>query len=177
MNNQVTFNDKPKTSSSNTQKHEVHQKVQQTNVPVIHSTGVNTSTEASRSKPRSNTKKNRIMPAKSENKKKVEDTNKSVWTKVNLVDSSISSKRVVINSNSAYVCKTCNKCLNSASHEMCVVNILNSVNSTPTVKIVLNKGKQIWKPKGKLSDNSLNTTKLIWQQDQAGLESNGKTIY
>ncbi|GJV90171.1 retrovirus-related pol polyprotein from transposon TNT 1-94 [Tanacetum coccineum] len=163
---QVTFNDKPGTSSSNTQKHEVHQKVQQTNVPVIHSTGVNTSTEASGSKPRSNTKKNRILPAKSENKKKVEDhprTNKSVWTKVNRVDSSISSKRVVINSNSKSVCKTCNKCLNSASHEMCVVNILNYVNATPAIKIVLNKGKQIWKPKGKLSDNSLNKTKHVWK--------------
>ncbi|GKB13754.1 hypothetical protein Tco_0847677 [Tanacetum coccineum] len=163
---QVTFNDKPGTSSSNTQKHEVHQKVQQTNVPVIHSTGVNTSTEASGSKPRSNTKKNRIMPAKSENKKKVEDhprTNKSVWTKVNRVDSSISSKRVVINSNSESVCKTCNKCLNSANHEMCVVNILNSVNATPTVKTVLNNGKQIWKPKGKLSNNSLNKTKRVWK--------------
>ncbi|GJY73942.1 hypothetical protein Tco_0478373, partial [Tanacetum coccineum] len=163
---QVTFSDKPGTSSSNTQKHEVHQKVQQTNVHVIHSTGVNTSTEASGSKPRSNTKKNRILPAKSENKKKVEDhprTNKSVWTKVNRVDSSISSKRVVINSNSESMCKTCNKCLNSASHEMCVVNILNSVNATPTVKIVLNKEKQIWKPKGKLSDNSLNKTKQIWK--------------
>ncbi|GJT24047.1 hypothetical protein Tco_0893984 [Tanacetum coccineum] len=161
---QVTFNDKPGTSSSNTQKHEVHQKVQQTNVPVIHSTGVNTSTEASGSKPRSNTKKNRIMPAKSENKKKVEDhprTNKSVWTKVNRVDSSISSKRVVINSNSESVCKTCNKCLNSANHEMCVVNILNSVNATPTVKTVLNNGKQIWKPKGKLSNNSLNKTNRV----------------
>ncbi|GKD11159.1 hypothetical protein Tco_1190844 [Tanacetum coccineum] len=67
---QVTFNDKPGTSSSNTQKHEVHQKVQQTNIHVIPSTGVNTSTEASGSKPRSNTKKNRILPAKSENKKK-----------------------------------------------------------------------------------------------------------
>ncbi|GJX34867.1 hypothetical protein Tco_0246424 [Tanacetum coccineum] len=163
---QVTFSDKPGTSSSNTQKHEVHQKVQQTNVHVIHSTGVNTSTEASGSKPRSNTKKNRILPAKSENKKKVEDhprTNKSVWTKVNRVDSSISSKRVVINSNSESVCKTCNKCLNFANHEMCVVNILSSVNATPTVKIVLNKGKQIWKPKGKLSDNSLNKTKRVWK--------------
>ncbi|GJU26794.1 hypothetical protein Tco_1165415 [Tanacetum coccineum] len=128
---------------------------------------VNTSTEASGSKPRSNTKKNRILPAKTENKKKVEDhprTNKSVWTKVNRVDSSISSKRVVINSNSESVCKTCNKCLNSASHEMCVVNILNSVNATPTVKIVLNKGKQIWKPKGKLFDNSLNKTRQIGNQ-------------
>ncbi|GJY33256.1 hypothetical protein Tco_0417725 [Tanacetum coccineum] len=281
---QVTFNDKPGTSSSNTQKHEVHQKVQQTNIPVIPSTGVNTSTEASGSKPRSNTKKNRILPAKTENKKKVEDhprtnnhemcvvnilnsvnatptvkivlnkgkqiwkpkgklsdnrkkvalgklncgyqwrptgkkfalgemcpltklsvqcrtghplvsgltavstgpvrfgndhfgaimgygdyvidhprTNKSVWTKVNRVDSSISSKHVVINSNSESVCKTCNKCLNSANHEMCVVNILSSVNATPTVKIVLNKGKQIWKPKGKLSDNSLNKTKQVWK--------------
>ncbi|GJW95772.1 hypothetical protein Tco_0175444 [Tanacetum coccineum] len=163
---QVTFSDKPGTSSSNTQKHEVHQKVQQTNIPVIPSTGVNTSTEASGSKPRSNTKKNRILPAKSENKKKVEDhprTNKSVWTKVNRVDSSISSKRVVINSNSESVCKTCNKCLNFSNHEMCVVNILSSMNATPTVKTVLNKGKQIWKPNGKLSDNCLNKTKRVWK--------------
>ncbi|GKG28492.1 hypothetical protein Tco_0406819, partial [Tanacetum coccineum] len=67
---------------------------------------VNNSTEASGSKPRSDTKKNRILPAKKENKKEVEvhlRTNKSVWTKVNRVDSSISSKRVVINSNSKSV--------------------------------------------------------------------------
>ncbi|GKF35803.1 hypothetical protein Tco_0112561, partial [Tanacetum coccineum] len=133
---QVTFSDKPGTSST------------------------------SGSKPRSNTKKNRILPAKTDNKKKVEDhprTNKFVWTKVNRVDSSISSKHVVINSNSESVCKTCNKCLNSANHEICVVNILSSVNATPTVKIVLNKGKQIWKLKGKLSNYSLNKTKQIWQ--------------
>ncbi|GJY85473.1 hypothetical protein Tco_0499499 [Tanacetum coccineum] len=46
---------------------------------------------------------------------------------------------------------------------MCVVNILNSVNATPTVKTVLNNGKQIWKPKGKLSNNSLNKTKRVWK--------------
>ncbi|GJY31402.1 retrovirus-related pol polyprotein from transposon TNT 1-94 [Tanacetum coccineum] len=144
----------------------VRVELEKTNVPMIHSTRVNSSTEASGSTPRSNTKKNRILPAKTENKKKVEDhprTNKSVWTKVNRVDSSISSKRVAINSNSESVCKTCNKCLNSANHEMCVVNILNSMNAVPTVKIVLNKGKQIWKPKGKLSDNSLNKTKQVWK--------------
>ncbi|GJU27572.1 retrovirus-related pol polyprotein from transposon TNT 1-94 [Tanacetum coccineum] len=39
--------------------------------PRVRATGVNTSTEASGSKPRSNTKKNRILPAKTENKKKV----------------------------------------------------------------------------------------------------------
>ncbi|GJX64718.1 hypothetical protein Tco_0299061 [Tanacetum coccineum] len=163
---QVTFSDKPGTSSSNTQKHKVHQRVQQTNIPVIPSTGVNDSTEASGSKPRSNTKKNRILPAKKENKKEVEvrlRTNKSVWTKVNRIDSSISSKRVVSNSNSKSVCKTCNKYVNSASHRMCVVNILNSVNATSTIKTVLNKGKQIWKAKGRLSDNSLYKTKRVWK--------------
>ncbi|GJW18855.1 retrovirus-related pol polyprotein from transposon TNT 1-94 [Tanacetum coccineum] len=163
---QVTFSDKPGTSSSNTQKHKVHQRVQQTNIHVLPSTGVKDYTEASGSKPRSNTKKNRILPAKKENKKEVEvrlRTNKSVWTKVNPVDSSISSKRVVINSNSESVCKTCNKRVNSASHEMCVVNILNSVNVTPTVRIVLKKKKQIWKPKGRLSDNSLHKTKRVWK--------------
>ncbi|GJS47208.1 retrovirus-related pol polyprotein from transposon TNT 1-94 [Tanacetum coccineum] len=46
---------------------------------------------------------------------------------------------------------------------MCVVNILNSVNATSTVKIILNKGKQIWKPKGRLSDNSLYKTKRVWK--------------
>ncbi|GKE36172.1 hypothetical protein Tco_1455494, partial [Tanacetum coccineum] len=79
---------------------------------------VNSSTEASGSTPRSNTKK---------------------------IGSCLLRLRIRIN------------------HEMCVVNILNSVNVTPTVKIVLNKGKQIWKPKGKLSENSLNKTKQVWK--------------
>ncbi|GJS28797.1 retrovirus-related pol polyprotein from transposon TNT 1-94 [Tanacetum coccineum] len=155
---QVTLSDKPGTSSSNTQKHKVHQRVQLTNIPVLPSTGVNDSTEASGSKPRSNTKKNRILPAKKENKKEVEvrlRTNKSVWTKVNRVDSSISSKRVLINSNSESV--------NSASHGMYVVNILNSVNVMPIIRIVLNKEKQIRKPNGKLSDNSLSKTQRVWK--------------
>ncbi|GJX32606.1 hypothetical protein Tco_0242461 [Tanacetum coccineum] len=106
-----------------------------TTVPLPSSLVVNTSTEASGSKPRSNTKKNRILPAKSENEKKVEDhprTNKSVWTKVNRVDLSLSL-------------------------------ISCSMNANPTVKIILNNGKQIWKPKGKLSHNRLNKTKRVWK--------------
>ncbi|GJR07629.1 retrovirus-related pol polyprotein from transposon TNT 1-94 [Tanacetum coccineum] len=165
---QVTFSDKPGTSSSNTQKHKVHQRVQLTNIPVLPSTGVNDSTEASGSKPRSNTKKNRILPAKKENKKEVEvrlRTNKSVWTKVNRVDSSISSKRVVINSNSESV--------NSASNGMCVVNVLNSVNATPTVRIVLHKEKQIWKPKGKLQAGLI---KVV--QDPSGfVKATGRNLF
>ncbi|GJY95179.1 hypothetical protein Tco_0511540 [Tanacetum coccineum] len=70
---QVTFTDTCSTSTNNTQKHGVHQKTQPSNVQVIPSTGVSSSTRASGSKPRSNTKHNRILPAKSVNNKKVED--------------------------------------------------------------------------------------------------------
>nr|GEX90373.1 hypothetical protein [Tanacetum cinerariifolium] len=47
-------------------------KVQKTNVPVIPSTGAIRFTKASGSNPKSNTKKNRILLAKSDNKKNVE---------------------------------------------------------------------------------------------------------
>ncbi|GJX30183.1 gag-pol polyprotein [Tanacetum coccineum] len=101
---QVTFSDKPGTSSSNTQKHKVHQRVQLTNIPVLPSTGVNDSTEASGSKPRSNTKKNRILPAKKENKKEVEvrlrtnnlNKTKQIWKpKDKLSDNSLSKTQRV----------------------------------------------------------------------------------
>ncbi|GKB30719.1 retrovirus-related pol polyprotein from transposon TNT 1-94 [Tanacetum coccineum] len=115
------------------------------------------STEASGSKPRSNTKNNGILPAKSDNNKKVEAhprNNKSKLKQENRVDSSISSKRTVINSNSKSVCKTCNKCLISANHEKCVVKYLKSVNAPlPLVKNVSSTVKQVWKATGKLFAN------------------------
>nr|GEU33532.1 hypothetical protein [Tanacetum cinerariifolium] len=107
-------------------------------------------TDAIGSKPRSNTKKNRILPAKSINKKTVEDhsrTNKSHLQKPNRVDSSISSKCTVINLNSDSTCKTCNKCFILANHDMCVIKYLNSVNAPSFVKNVVRKVKQVWKPK------------------------------
>ncbi|GKC22906.1 retrovirus-related pol polyprotein from transposon TNT 1-94 [Tanacetum coccineum] len=117
---------------------------------------INCSTEASGSKPRSNTKNNRILPAKSVNKKKVEDhprNNKFILKQTNRVDYSISYKRSVINSNSDFLCKTCNKCLISAKHDLCVVKYLNSVNAPPNVKKVLSKLKQVWKATGKMFTN------------------------
>ncbi|GJR37379.1 retrovirus-related pol polyprotein from transposon TNT 1-94 [Tanacetum coccineum] len=147
---QVTFEDQCETSNSNTHTNVAQLNIQKTNVPVPPSTGVNSCTDASGSQPRSNTKKNRILPAKSVNKKKVEEhprTNKSSLKTTNRIDSSISSKRTVINSNSHSVCKTCNKCLISANHDMCVVNYLHSVNASPSVKNVVRKVQQVWKPK------------------------------
>nr|GFD45089.1 hypothetical protein [Tanacetum cinerariifolium] len=64
--------------------------------PVPPSTGVNSCAAASGSQPRSILKSNRILPAKSVNKKKVEEhprTFKSSAKTTNRVDSSISSKR------------------------------------------------------------------------------------
>nr|GEV45379.1 hypothetical protein [Tanacetum cinerariifolium] len=77
---QVTFVDQCETSNNNTHKHVEQQTTQKTYVPMIPSTGINSCTDASRSKPRSNTKKNKISPAISVNRKTVEDhprTNKS----------------------------------------------------------------------------------------------------
>ncbi|GKC25568.1 hypothetical protein Tco_1027718, partial [Tanacetum coccineum] len=137
---QVTFEEQCDTSNSNTHKHVEQLNTQKTNVPVPPSTGVNCCTNASGSQPRSNTKKNKISPAKGVNKKKVEEhprTNKSNLRTTNRVDSSSSSKRTVINSNSDSVCQTCNKCLISANHDMCVVDYLQSVKAPPLFIIVI----------------------------------------
>ncbi|GJU54635.1 hypothetical protein Tco_1228349 [Tanacetum coccineum] len=67
--------------------------------PKVLAPEVDNSTEASGSKPRSNTKNNRFLPAKSDNKKKVEDhprNNKSKLKQENRVDSSINHKRTVV---------------------------------------------------------------------------------
>ncbi|GJR37299.1 retrovirus-related pol polyprotein from transposon TNT 1-94 [Tanacetum coccineum] len=127
---QVTFKETYETSNNNTQKHVEQQKVPKTNVLVILSTVVISSTKASGSKPRSVPKNSRNLPAKSDNKEKVEDhpkNNKSNLKQENHIDSSISYKRIVINSNSNSACKT--------------------------LKKVLSKVKQVWKATGKLFTN------------------------
>ncbi|GJY67890.1 hypothetical protein Tco_0470872 [Tanacetum coccineum] len=125
---------------------------QKTNVPVPPSTRVNCCTNASGSQPRSNTKKNRISPAKGVNKKKVKEhprINKSNLRTTNQVDSSRSSKRTIVNSNSNSVCQTCNKCLISVNHDVCVVDYLQSVKASPSIHNIHNvvrKVRQVWKP-------------------------------
>ncbi|GJR98858.1 retrovirus-related pol polyprotein from transposon TNT 1-94 [Tanacetum coccineum] len=93
-------------------KHSQATKLSETNVPVPSSTGVNSCTDASRSQPRSNTKKNRILLAKSVNMKKVEEhhrTIKSSLKTTNRVDSSISSKRTVVQIVLWYLDSGCSK--------------------------------------------------------------------
>nr|GEZ20703.1 hypothetical protein [Tanacetum cinerariifolium] len=126
---QVTFKEPCETSTHNTPTHPKQQKMKKTNEPVIPSTRVKGATSASGSKPRSNTKKDRTMLAKSV-MKKVEDhprNNNSSVKRKNHVDSSISYKRTVINSNYDSVCKPCNKLLMSFNHDKCGVKSLKFV--------------------------------------------------
>ncbi|GJU48938.1 integrase, catalytic region, zinc finger, CCHC-type containing protein, partial [Tanacetum coccineum] len=103
----VNFVEPCETSTHNTPPQVEHQKINSTNAPGIPSTGVKGASAASRSKPRSNTKKDRTLPAKSA-LKQVEAharMNKSNETQKNRVDSSICYKRTIINLNSNTSCK------------------------------------------------------------------------
>ncbi|GJW65940.1 integrase, catalytic region, zinc finger, CCHC-type containing protein [Tanacetum coccineum] len=109
---QVTFEDQIATSSSTTHKHVEPMHTQKSNVPVPPSTGVKSCTDASGSQPRSILKKHRIPPAKSDNLKKVEDhlrTIRSSLKTTNRVDSSISSKRTVVQIVLWYLDSGCSK--------------------------------------------------------------------
>ncbi|GKA07572.1 retrovirus-related pol polyprotein from transposon TNT 1-94, partial [Tanacetum coccineum] len=134
----VTFVEPGETSTNNSQTHVEQQKPKKTNEPMIPFTGVKYATVASESKPRSNTKKDKTLPAKSD-KKKVEDhskNNKSSVKQKNRIDSNISYKRTIINLNSNSVCKTCNKCLMSFNHDKkCVVKSLKFVKKPPVNKV------------------------------------------
>ncbi|GJS29394.1 retrovirus-related pol polyprotein from transposon TNT 1-94 [Tanacetum coccineum] len=104
--------------------------------------GVKDATAASGSKPKSNTKKDRTLPAKSNMKKVAAHSrnNKSSVKQKNRVNSSISFKCTVINLNSTSVCKTCNKCLLSFNHDKYVVKSLKFVKKPPVNK---------WQPIGR----------------------------
>ncbi|GJZ99380.1 hypothetical protein Tco_0671931 [Tanacetum coccineum] len=149
----VTFVEPCETSTHNTPPQVEHQKINSTNAPGIPSTGVKGASAASRSKPRSNTKKDRTLPAKSALKQVEAHSrmNKSNEKQKNHVDSSISYKRTVINSNSNTSCKTCNKCLISVNHDQCVVRSEMFVKQSPATKVWrVKQVKQVWKATGKL---------------------------
>nr|GEW36568.1 integrase, catalytic region, zinc finger, CCHC-type, peptidase aspartic, catalytic [Tanacetum cinerariifolium] len=109
---QVTFAEHCDTSNSNTHKHVAKLNTQKTNVHVPPSTGVNCCTDASGSQPKSNTKKNRISPAKGVNKMQVEEQprkNKSHLRTTNRVDSSSRSKNAVVQIVLWYLGSGCSK--------------------------------------------------------------------
>nr|GEV15046.1 integrase, catalytic region, zinc finger, CCHC-type, peptidase aspartic, catalytic [Tanacetum cinerariifolium] len=156
-NKHVTFAKPLKTSPNNTSTHVKHLNEPKTNVSAIPSTRVNSITKASKSQPRSNTKIDRTLPAKSGHTKNVEAhlrNNKSDLHKKNRVDSGISFKRAVVNSNSNSHCKTCNKCTISVNHDECVAKFLKSSNKSPVKKIWrVKQVNQTWQLIGTLFTN------------------------
>ncbi|GJT56233.1 retrovirus-related pol polyprotein from transposon TNT 1-94 [Tanacetum coccineum] len=149
----VNFVEPCETSTHDTPPQVEYQKINSTNASGIPSTGVKGASAASGSKPRSNTKKDRTLPARSALKQVEAHSrmNKSNEKQENRVDSSISSKRTVINSNSNSLCKTCNECLISSNHVKCVERFLKSYNKPPVTQIWrVKQVKQTWKPTGKI---------------------------
>nr|GEV28528.1 retrovirus-related Pol polyprotein from transposon TNT 1-94 [Tanacetum cinerariifolium] len=108
-NKHVTFVEPLETSPNNTSKQVKQLNEPKTNVLAIPSTGVSSVTKANRSRPRRNTKIDRTLTAKSRHKKNVEAhlrNYKSDLHKKNRVDSGISFKRAIVNSNSNSHCNT-----------------------------------------------------------------------
>ncbi|GJV85867.1 hypothetical protein Tco_1525765 [Tanacetum coccineum] len=139
----VTFAKTSTTSDNNTQiQVDVHQ-TQTTNKPLVPSTNEKCSTNASRSKPRSETKNNRIMQPLSSNQKyqKVEAHTRNAKPSLTKEDSEFKS-----------VCLTCNKCYFDARHDFCVVQHLSEVNDHARAKAVKSIKMKEWKPTEHQSD-------------------------
>ncbi|GJX84814.1 hypothetical protein Tco_0335588 [Tanacetum coccineum] len=140
----------PSTSSSNTQKQVDSCKTKDSNKPLLPSTGVISSTNASRSKPPGNTKQNRISRPTSSNKKnKVEYHLRSIKPKLNKnnrISEPVCNKNVkhsVLNVNSELICATCNECMFDTIHDLCVLDYLNDVNVHFKSKSIKSKKKKV----------------------------------
>ena len=147
--------DETTASSSSTQAN--HLATKQTNVPIIASTGVINDTTTSGSKPSRNTRNNRTTQAKSVQKKNVEDhprkNNISLRT-VNRVDSSISFKRTLINSNSVATCKTHDELMSVGYRNVCARTHLRPINRSSGKSVMDNNSvKQVWIESGKVFTN------------------------
>ncbi|GKE14323.1 hypothetical protein Tco_1421900, partial [Tanacetum coccineum] len=147
----------PVTSLNNIPKQTDSLKTKDFNKPLLTSTGVNSTTSASGSKPSGNTKNNRITRPPSSNKKnKVEEHSrkvKSSLNKMNSVSEPISNAHVkysVRNAKFESICAICNKCLFDANHDMCVIDYVNDVNVRSKSKSKRNNLRKVWKPTGKV---------------------------
>ncbi|GJY30035.1 hypothetical protein Tco_0405802 [Tanacetum coccineum] len=125
--------------------------------PLLTSTGLNTTTSDSGSKPSGNTKKNMISrPPHSNKKNKVEEHPRKVKSsliKTNSISEPISNAHVkhsIRNAKFESICAICNKCLFDANHDMCVIDYVNNVNVCFKSKSKRNKKRKVWKRTGKV---------------------------
>ncbi|GJY51688.1 hypothetical protein Tco_0442535, partial [Tanacetum coccineum] len=103
----VSFEESRVTSQDRTPKQISTQEKQTTNNSMLHSTGVKSSTKDYGSKPRNNTRTDRILqPSRSDKKQ---------------------NKRSVLNANSELMCTACNECMFDSIHDSCVHPYLNDI--------------------------------------------------
>ena len=120
--------------------------IQLTNSPILASTGVNSNSAASTSKPKRTRAKKKMLHADMKTKDVEVHPRKN---KTNRVDSS-ARLSAVINSNSESICVTCNECLISANHDNCVVEFANMLRMNKLSKYAVNDVVQMWKPTGRV---------------------------
>ncbi|GJY78199.1 integrase, catalytic region, zinc finger, CCHC-type containing protein [Tanacetum coccineum] len=133
------------------------------------STGVSCSTEASGSKPKSNTKKDWISQTSSSNKKKniVEDQPriaKSSLNNVNHISKIVGNENVkhsMLNANFELVCATCHEFMFDDIHDLCVSYYLNDVNAHVKSKSMKSRNAKTKKKKMIISTNVVPLRKTI----------------
>ncbi|GKC80278.1 retrovirus-related pol polyprotein from transposon TNT 1-94 [Tanacetum coccineum] len=154
----VRFVEANDTSKDKTQKQVQPQEKQTTNNSMSPFTRVRSSTKASESNPRSNTKKDRITQTSSSNKKtnKVEDQPriaKSSLNNLNRVSKIVCNanvKHYVLNTNSELIFATCHECMFDAIHDLCVSDYLDDVNARVKSKSVKSRSAKSKKKCGNL---------------------------
>nr|GEW17408.1 hypothetical protein [Tanacetum cinerariifolium] len=125
------------------------------NKHVLSSTGVKPSTNASRSQPLGNTKKDKIQrPSSSNQKNKVEAHPRIVKSSLKNTNHTVEPKGTAsvqhskLKANSELICVKCNGCMLSDNHDLCVLNDVNARAKSKSVK--KNSKRKVWKPIGKV---------------------------
>ncbi|GKA01553.1 hypothetical protein Tco_0674218 [Tanacetum coccineum] len=129
----------------------VKQNTRKTENTMLPSTGRLSFTNASGSKPKSNTKNDRIsQPSSRSMKNKIEAHHRKFKSSANknnhVSDCNANVKNVALSKNSDTICLSCNECLFSANHDACVVQYLKKMQKRKVAKYVKQKVKSEWKP-------------------------------
>ncbi|GKC97479.1 hypothetical protein Tco_1167754, partial [Tanacetum coccineum] len=135
----------PITSTGNTKAKTASSSNLVSNKPMLSSTGVKPSTSASGSQPSGNTKKDKIQQTPSSTQKNKVEAHP----------------------------RTCNGCMLSDNHDLCVLDFINDVNVRDKSKSVKkNSKRKVWKPTGKVFTNiGITTTAEVSLRKPIDLES------
>ncbi|GJU52371.1 hypothetical protein Tco_1226085 [Tanacetum coccineum] len=134
-----------------TKEHAVKQNNRKADNTMLPSTRRVSSTNASGSKPKNNTKNDRIsQPSSKSMKNKVEAHHRKFKSSANknnhVLDCNANVKNVALSKNSDTIYLSCNECLFSTNHDACVVQYLKKMQKRKVAKSAKQKVKSEWKP-------------------------------